>query len=80
MDLSQVTSTEILCGFETTPTVNEQHITLPMPQPIPLKNEVLCVYHRFEATHINKSKILFSEVSILSISLASQTALLGCVT
>lgn len=80
VELSQVASTEVLSGFRIFISVREQQILLPQPEPIPLKNEDLLVYYRYEGNSIAKIKTLFNDVTIASVRMASQYALLGAIT
>lgn len=79
VELSRVTSTEVFSDFINV-SVEEQQIVLPKSEPIPFKNGDLWVYYRYEGNLINKIKQTFNEITVSSISSASQIALLGAVT
>lgn len=59
IELSQVASTEVLSGFTIFILVKEQQIVLPQSKSIPLRNEDILVYHRYEGHPFDKIKIFF---------------------
>jgi len=80
VDLSQVVSTEFLSSLRVLVFVGEQQIVLPQSESVPVKDEDLLVYHRYEECFTNKINTLFKDITLTSACVASQIALLGATT
>lgn len=79
IELSQIASTEIFSDFGDV-IVNEQQIVLNKSNIIPLASEEMLLYHRYENNFIVKDKKKYTDLSVSSLRIAMQYALIGMVT